>query len=191
MGFCWIVRKETLFFCSNFSSNLSSLSHCFQQWQGGAEILSRAACQASVWFSCRDNYCISSAACSPWMKDDLPASLFVKNISLKFLFFSTAPHRVMPASWRNSKCSSEVKFWGSLKVQKRSEFVWDAFSLSFWRSECEFLFVSPCREAIERCHAAEDTCRHLSFTIPRASRTSWQARVTRPARRARTSWSSR
>lgn len=104
--------------------------------------------------------------------------------------------RVIPASWRSSKCSSEMKFWGSFKVHIVSHLLYtlsrDRRSLFVLPlSECEFLFLFPRREAVERCHAAEDTCGHLSFTIPRASRNSWQGWITRPARRARTSWPSR
>lgn len=146
-------------------------------------------CQASIWFSCRDNCLIFSAANSLWMKDDLLLFFFCsKCFSEVSLFFIRRTHRAIQASWRISESLLEMKFWRFSKVQITPNLFY-IFSRVFTPFQLNLNFSFS--EAIGCCHAAEDTCRNCSFTIPRASRTSWQRWITRPSRRAWTSWSSR
>lgn len=52
----------------------------------------------------------------------------VKNASVKCALFSLLKYRMTPVSWKNSKCLSRMKYWGSLKVQ----IVQNVFSMFFF-----------------------------------------------------------
>lgn len=160
--------------------------HCFQHRWFPQTVHWRSwswdTCQASVWFSCSDNYCVYSVA----------GSLSIKDVFI--LLHSTEWSQL------HGRTQSVHQTWSveGLRRYKLFQINLTCFPAVFiptffLRSECDFIFFffSPCREAIKHCHAAEDTCRDLSFTGPWASRTSWKGWITRPSRRARASWSSR
>lgn len=88
------VKKKGLFF-------LSSLQH---RWFPHAECWD--TCQASIWCSCHGSYCVH------WCQ-------FTMNERwLALLSLCYCRRRVIPASERSSKCSSEGKFWRCLKVKQ-------------------------------------------------------------------------
>lgn len=86
-------------------------------------------CQASIWFSRCDNCaCISSAARSLNERWLVVVSKHLGEVSVS----SSPPlhtHRAIPASWRSSKRSLEMKWGGSLKVQ----IVPDLLFMCSWR----------------------------------------------------------
>lgn len=128
------------------------------------------ACQASVWFLCHHHYCKTCSVVwntqgDPGFMEEL--KMFIRTEVLKAVEGKTC-FRISPMCFPT----------------------FCMLSLFFHIINVIFLSL-PCREAIKHRHATRDTCRHVSVTIPWASRTSWQGWITRPTRRARTSWSSR
>lgn len=116
-----LKRQKACFFifCSSTEMVFRHWSLCFHFYQ-----------------MCHVCHCIYATTCSPWKADDL----FCCQFFVFVLFCHT--HRVIPASWRNSKKLSEMKFWRSLKVHIVS--VFSIFDCPLKATLCRFLGKQLC-----------------------------------------------